>query len=222
MLERVPAVEQLAGLQVVLLHRRVDQRAVVGAAVLRQVHREVLVGGHPRVVAADHELVQREHPAVGSGQRRDRPVVLVDDHVLAALGRSGVRDHALPPSERRLAVVRLEAEVARHDVLGDRLEPHRLQLVVEDQRPALADHRRVVEVVEVRHEDVAGGQELRVGRHVRAGSPADAARAPRRTCRRRWSCRRRSARRASRRRRSRARRSRPARARSRCRSGSAA
>ena len=113
-------------------------------------------------------IVEGQHPAVRSRQRRDRPVVLVDDHVLAALGRAGVGDHALPPRQHRLALVRLEVEVARHVVDGDRLEPHRGKPVVDDQRPTLAHHRRVVEVVEVGHEDVAGGEVLRVGRHVRA------------------------------------------------------
>ena len=47
-LDRIPAVEQLAGPQVVLLHRRVVDRAVVGATVLGEVDRYVLVRGRPR------------------------------------------------------------------------------------------------------------------------------------------------------------------------------
>ena len=108
----------------------------------------------------DHELVQGEHPAVRRLQRRDRLVVLVDDDVFAAFGRAGVRDDALPPGERRLAFVGLQAQVGGDDLFRHGLEPDRLQVAVEDQRPALADHRRFVEVVEVRGEDVAG-RELR-------------------------------------------------------------
>ena len=51
--------------------------------------------------------------------------------------------------ERRLALVALQAEVGGDDLFGHRLEPHRLQVAVEDQRAALADDRRFVEVVEV-------------------------------------------------------------------------
>ena len=102
--------------------------------------------------------MQREDPAVRRFQPRDRLVVLVDDHVFAAFGRAGVRDDALPPGERRLAFVGLQAEVGGDDLFRHGLKPDRLQVAVEDQRPALADDRRFVEVVEVRGEDVAGRQ----------------------------------------------------------------
>ena len=102
--------------------------------------------------------------------RRDLLVVLVDDHVFAADRGAGVGELALPPGQGRLALVGLQIEVGRDDVLADRLEPHRLQVVVEDQRPALADDRRVRQVVEVRGEDVAAAQacvEVRWGRRLR-------------------------------------------------------
>ena len=102
--------------------------------------------------------MQRELPAVLAANPRNRLVVLVDDHVFAAFRRAGARDDPLPPGERGLAFVGLQAEVGRHELFRHWLEPHRLQLVVEDQRPALADQGRVVEVVEVRGEDVAWRQ----------------------------------------------------------------
>ena len=56
--------QQPARPQVVLLRRGVDHRAVVGAALAREVARDVLLRGHPGVVADDLEAVERERPAV--------------------------------------------------------------------------------------------------------------------------------------------------------------
>ncbi len=174
--ERVPAADQPAALQVVLLHRGVDQRTVVRAAVPREVERDVLVGRHPGVLTVDHELVQRQHPAAGRVQPRDRLVVLVDDDVFAAFGRARVRHLALPPGEHRPAFVALRAEVRRDELFAHGLEPHRLQLAVEDQRPALPLDRRFVEVVEVGGEDVARARAARRARRGSRGISADAAR----------------------------------------------
>ena len=180
--ERVPAVDELAGLEVVLLDCRIDDRAVVRAAVLAEVHRDVLVRRHPGVVAADLQLVQRQCPAVDATQGRDRPVVLVDDDVLAGLGRAGARDHALPPRERRLALVGLHAQVRRDDIGWHRPEPDRLQVVVEHQWAALTDDRRGGQVVEVRGHDVAGCEPAAAQPSLRRrGSPAGAGSAPRRS-----------------------------------------
>ena len=157
-LERIPGEQKLAGLDVVLLDGRIDHDAVVGAAVLGQVHGDVLVSRHPGVVAIDDQLVEGEDPPVLALQRGDRVVVLVDDHVLAAQRLAGTRDVALPPRDGGLAVVGLPAQVGGDHVLGHRMEPHRLRMIVQDQRPALTGHRRLGEVIEARHEDVAGRQ----------------------------------------------------------------
>ena len=44
--------------------------------------------------------------------------MLVDDYVLAAFGRAGVRDDSLPPGERGLAFIALQAQVGGDDVFA--------------------------------------------------------------------------------------------------------
>ena len=89
-------------------------------------------------------------------------------------------------------MIRLRAEIRRDDVLGDGLEPDRLQVVVEDQRAALPDDRRADDVVEVRGQQVAGG-ELVGRRLVVARCRADGEPGPRRSSARPSSCTHRSA-----------------------------
>src|SRR6185437_12993096 len=62
------------------------------------------------------------------------------------------------PCEDWLTFIDLKAEVAGHVLRRHRPEPHRLEMIIEDQRTALTLHRRMVQVVEVRGEDVAGGE----------------------------------------------------------------
>src|SRR5205807_3237144 len=79
-----------------------------------------------------------------------------------------VVDHALPPTERGLALEYLLLEVERDDVGQGRIEPDRAQMAVEDQWPALAGHRRSGgDVGDVRGQEVAGCHLPALGPNVR-------------------------------------------------------
>ena len=128
MVERVPGVEQLSSSDVVLLNGRVVEHAVRRPAVLREVHRDVLVGRDPGVTATYKELVESDDPTVLALQRGYGLVVLVDDDVFATFCRSRVRHDTLPPGKNWLAFVRLRREVRGDYVLRDGLEPHGLEV----------------------------------------------------------------------------------------------
>src|ERR1700728_3772292 len=121
--------------------------------------------------------MRRQHPAIGALERRDGLVLLVDDHVLAARDDAFVVEHALPPAERGLSRECLRSQVQRVIAGWNRLEPHRPELLVEDQRSALTvDLRAQADVLEVRDHEVtrrelaAGGRgERRELRWVQTG-----------------------------------------------------
>ena len=169
MVQRVPAVEQLAGRQVCTPARpsRPARRCRRRRSFDRSIGMFLLAVTHAWSPSITISCRVGTQPPVAL-QRRDRLVVLVDDDVLAGHGLAGVGEVALPPRQHRLALVGLEAEVAGDDVLGHRLEPHGRQVVVVDQRSALADDRRLGQVVEVGDEDVALRQLVLVGHDVGA------------------------------------------------------
>ncbi len=80
------------------------------------------------------------HPVAGVHVRQ-RPIGGVGDHV--APDSVSEQDLALPPGQRRPAAEGLHAEVGGDEV-GQRLLPHRVAAIGEDDRSRLRVGRRVV------------------------------------------------------------------------------
>ena len=135
--QRVPLEQDRAAVDVDLLDDVVLDDAVAPPAELRQIPGHRLVGDGERGAARGELELVRVHPvAVAHPDGRHRAVAGVDDPAgaIAAVERHA----ALPPGQDRLAVERLAAEVEGLVVAGERVEPDRLPLPVEDQRPLRA------------------------------------------------------------------------------------
>ena len=149
--EHVPLEDELPGLEVDLLDRRVLERALLRAAVGGQVDRHLLGHGEDRrPTRGEEDLVAIGGEAVAGEDRCDPPVVLVI-HVkprarlrgtrrqVRVLGRD--RDRPLPPRQNRFAEVALGAEVDDLLAAGRLLKPDGIAASVEDQRSWLPDQR---------------------------------------------------------------------------------
>src|SRR5438270_10679106 len=134
--EAVPLVQQQPGLDVDLLHDRVEHDPVSRAADRREVPADRLLrrdeGG---VLGGDEELVQVGVQTAGGADHVDHPVGRVVDHVLA--DPDAAAHEALPPGQHRLAVKRLHSHVRWRVVSPQRLEPDQVAVRVEDLGPDL-------------------------------------------------------------------------------------
>ena len=179
--EAVPLEQHAPGRDVDLLEDRILDRAVLGAADGPQVVAGHEVGREQRGPAVgQQELMEIAAHSVAGVHVRQGRVRGVGDHV--APDAVPEHDLALPPRERGAAHVALHPEVGG-DEARQRLLPHRVSAIGEDDRSGLRVGRRVVrrEQEQPRRDDLpARGDRQRGDPQVRAGcgTPAPRERTP--------------------------------------------